>query len=101
MTLRSVSNHSKSVILEVPNRELGLNLWVTLSSLLQLVNGPVGSLVDLLLGSSKVESLDTSNGSRSSGLDDSSRSLSSQERHGSLGDGGLSSRSSERICGCS
>lgn len=69
-----------------------MDLWGSSHhSLLELVKGPVSSLVDNLLGSGKVQGLDTSDASGLSGQG-SSGSLSREEGHGSLGDGLSGSR---------
>jgi len=85
VTLRSVPNHGEGIVLEVPSRaksrerrkkdQVSLELseanagrgsidWRAgrryINSLLELGQRPVSSLVDILLGSSEVEGLDTS-----------------------------------------
>lgn len=66
VTLRSVTDHGKGVVLEEADFVSGI-LGTPLreggdreNSLLEFVEGPVGSLVNDLLGSGKVEGLDTS-----------------------------------------
>jgi len=64
--LRSVTDHGKGVVLEEADFVSGI-LGTPLrgggdreNSLLEFVEGPVGSLINDLLGSGKVEGLDTS-----------------------------------------
>lgn len=70
VTLRAIADHGKSVILEV---------------VLELVKGPVSTLVDNLLGTGKVESLDSSSGAKS-GSHGGPRGGAGEERVGPPGD---------------